>query len=179
MSTIYESRYASSPQAVKKYDTQELREEFLIENLMQTDKIVWVYTHYDRYMAGSVVPSSKALKLESIDPLKSENFLDRRELGAINIGGAGKITVDGTTYELNTKDALYIGKDAKEVTFESTDASNPAKFYMNSAPAHHSYQNKQINYTLVLQKRQMQELYIKCYFQELSKLVNYKWVLLN
>jgi len=95
-------------------------------------------------MAGSVVPIKGKLKLESIDPLKSENFLDRRELGAINIGGLGKITVDGTTYELNTKDGLYIGKDSKEVIFESVDDSNPAKFYLNSAPAHHAFPTKQV-----------------------------------
>ncbi|MFY0655019.1 MAG: 5-dehydro-4-deoxy-D-glucuronate isomerase [Cyclobacteriaceae bacterium] len=144
MKTSYETRYASSPQAVKKYDTQELRDEFLVGNLMKQDEIVLVYTHYDRYIAGSAVPLSP-LTLETIDPLKSENFLDRRELGAINVGGDGTITVDGTAYELTYKDALYIGMGAKEVVFESKDASRPAKFYLNSAPAHHAFPTKKVS----------------------------------
>lgn len=139
MSTSYEVRYASHPREVKKMDTQELREEFLIDNLMKPDEVVFVYSHYDRFITGSAVPVSKALKLETIDPLRMENFLDRRELGIINVGGDGVVTVDGTKYELTYKDALYVSKDSKDVTFESKDASKPAKFYMNSAPAHQAY----------------------------------------
>ncbi len=139
MSTTFETRYASSPKAVKKYNTEEIRNEFLIDNLMQEDKIVWVYTHYDRYIAGSAVPINSKLKLESIDPLKSKNFLDRRELGIINVGGIGSITVNGTVYSLSYKDALYIGKNTKEVFFESNDSKNPARFYLNSAPAHQAF----------------------------------------
>ena len=142
MSTTFETRYASSPKAVKQYDTQQLRDEFLIEDLLQQDKIKWVYTHYDRYMAGGAVPASKALALESIDPLKAECFSERREIGIINVGGKGMIKVDGESYTLNHKDALYIGKGSKSVTFESDDAQNPAKFYMNSAPAHKAYPTK-------------------------------------
>ncbi|AXT49906.1 5-dehydro-4-deoxy-D-glucuronate isomerase [Aquimarina sp. BL5] len=144
MSTIYETRYASNPKAVKHYDTKALRDEFLIKNLMQQDKIVWVYTHYDRYMAGSAVPVNKELKLETIDPIKSDNFTDRRELGVINVGGAGHVTVDGTTYALGYKDALYIGKDSKNVVFKSDVPNNPAKFYLNSAPAHRTFPTKPI-----------------------------------
>lgn len=139
MSTSYEVRYASHPREVKKMDTQELREEFLIDNLMKPNEVAFVYSHYDRFITGSAVPVSKALKLETIDPLRMENFLDRRELGIINVGGDGVVTVDGTKYELTYKDALYVGKDSKDVTFESKDASKPAKFYMNSAPAHQAY----------------------------------------
>ena len=142
MSTTFETRYASSPKAVKKYDTQQLRDEFLIEDLLQKDKIKWVYTHYDRNMAGGAVPTSGALKLEPIDPLKAEHFLDRREIGVINVGSNGKVSVDGKSYTLNFKDALYVGKGAKEVIFESKDTQNPAKFYMNSAPAHKAYPTK-------------------------------------
>lgn len=142
MSTTFETRYASSPKAVKEYDTQQLRDEFLIEDLLQQDKIKWVYTHYDRYMAGGAVPASGALVLESIDPLKAEHFSDRREIGIINVGGTGKVSVDGESYTINHKDALYIGKGAKEVIFESEDSQNPAKFYMNSAPAHKAYPTK-------------------------------------
>lgn len=141
MSTTFETRYASSPSAVKQYDTQELRDEFLIPDLMQPGKIKFVYTHYDRYMAGGAVPTSD-LKLKTIDPLKADFFLERRELGIINVGGDGSIVVEGETFKINHKDALYIGKGVKDVTFRSDDASNPAKFYMNSAPAHKSYPTK-------------------------------------
>ncbi|WP_271766502.1 5-dehydro-4-deoxy-D-glucuronate isomerase [Aquimarina algiphila] len=142
--TIYETRYANGPASVKHYDTKALRDEFLIHNLMQSDTIIWVYTHYDRYMAGSAVPIKKSLTLEAIDPLKAKNFLDRRELGAINVGGPGSINVDGTTYSLGYKDALYIGKDSKNVVFNSDDANNPARFYLNSAPAHHAFPTKSV-----------------------------------
>lgn len=136
--TKHSSRYASSPEAVKKYDTQQLREEFLIDDLMQEDEIVLVYSHYDRYIAGSAVPLSD-LRLETIDPLKAGYFLERREMGIINVGGSGSIVVDGVSHSLGFKDALYIGSGNKEVVFKSDDRKNPAKFYINSAPAHTNY----------------------------------------
>ncbi len=138
MSTTYESRYASSPKEVKKLNTQELREEFLIDNIMKPGEINLTYSHYDRYIAGSAVPTKKALKLEPIEPLKADYFLERRELGVINVGGSGIVTVDGTDYPLEYKDALYIGRGNKEVVFTSNNASKPSKFYINSAPAHRS-----------------------------------------
>ena len=137
--TNYSSRYASSPQAVKQYDTKQLRDEFLIDNLMQEDEITFTYSHYDRYITGSAVPVKKDLILETIDPLKSTYFLERREIGIINVGGNGFVVVEGDTYELGFKDALYIGSENKEVIFKSADAKNPAKFYINSAPAHTTY----------------------------------------
>jgi 4-deoxy-L-threo-5-hexosulose-uronate ketol-isomerase len=143
MSTSYETRYASSPQAVKHYDTAQLRSEFLIDNLMELGKINLTYSHYDRYIAGSAVPV-QPLTLEAIDPLKSSFFLERRELGIINVGGNGTVTADGVIYELGFKDALYIGSGIKEVVFKSEDANNPAKFYLNSAPAHTNYPNKKV-----------------------------------
>lgn len=136
--TKYSSRYASSPEAVKKYDTQELRNEFLIDDLMQEDEIVLTYSHYDRYIAGSAVPL-KDLTLESIDPLKAGYFLERREMGIINVGGKGTVLVEGVSFELAFKDALYIGSGNKEVIFKSDDPENPAKYYINSAPAHRTY----------------------------------------
>ncbi|GGD27192.1 5-dehydro-4-deoxy-D-glucuronate isomerase [Hyunsoonleella pacifica] len=144
MSTKYETRYASSPQAVKKYDTQELRDEFLIPDLMQGDNIKWVYTHYDRYMAGGAMPIAEALSLETIDPLKSEFFLERREMGIINAGGAGTVIADGEEFAMAHKDALYLGKGVKDVVFKSDDSNKPAKFYMNSAPAHTAYPTKHV-----------------------------------
>ncbi|UMB61849.1 5-dehydro-4-deoxy-D-glucuronate isomerase [Lutibacter sp. A80] len=138
MATTYESRYASSPEAVKKYDTTQLRNEFLVDNLMQEGEINLTYSHYDRYIVGSVVPI-EALKLDVIDPLKADYFLERRELGIINVGGSGTVSVEGVSYKLNFKDAIYVGRGNKEVIFKSDDNANPAKFYLNSAPAHKVY----------------------------------------
>ncbi len=143
MATNYETRYASSPEATKQLDTDGLRKEFLISNLMEKGKINLTYTHYDRYIAGGAVPD-KPLKLEAIDPLKAEYFLERRELGIINVGGSGSVEVDGTSYELDHKDALYVGQGAKKVIFKSKDSGKPAKFYLNSAPAHTSYPTKKV-----------------------------------
>ncbi len=143
MTTNYETRYASSPEATKQLDTDGLRKEFLISNLMEKGKINLTYTHYDRYIAGGAVPK-KPLKLEVIDPLKAEYFLERRELGIINVGGSGSVEVEGTTYELDHKDALYVGQGAKEVVFKSKDTKKPSMFYLNSAPAHTSYPTKKV-----------------------------------
>ena len=140
--TKSEFRYAHHPNDVKKYTTEELREHFLIPDLFVKDQVSLTYTMYDRYIAGGAFPVSKSLKLEAIDELKAENFLDRRELGVINVGGKGKITVDGDVYEIGHKEALYVGKGAKEVVFESTEEQ--PYFYINSAPAHHSYPTKKV-----------------------------------
>ncbi|SHJ94752.1 5-dehydro-4-deoxy-D-glucuronate isomerase [Epilithonimonas mollis] len=141
--TQSEFRYAHHPNDAKNYTTEKLREEFLINDLFQPNTIKLVYTMYDRLIVGGILPVDKALTLETIDELKAENFLDRREIGIINVGGKGKVTVDGTVYELNNKEALYIGKGNKEVTFENLDGEQ-AYFYINSAPAHHSYPTKKI-----------------------------------
>jgi 4-deoxy-L-threo-5-hexosulose-uronate ketol-isomerase len=144
MSINYESRYASSPEAVKQYDTTQLRNEFLIDNLMVIGKINLTYSHYDRYIAGSAVPTTP-LTLESIDPLKAQYFLERREIGIINVGSNGSVEVDGTSYSLSLKDALYIGKGAKNVIFKSDNVNNPAKFYINAAPAHTNFPTKKVS----------------------------------
>ncbi len=144
MSTTYQTRYASSPEAVKKYDTTALREEFLIDDLMTKGVITFTYSHYDRYIAGSAVPE-KPLKLETIDPLKAEYFLERREMGIINVGDNGSVEIDGETYAMGHKDALYIGMGAKEVVFKSDDPKKPAMFYLNSAPAHSSFPTKKVS----------------------------------
>ncbi|HAF76144.1 MAG TPA: 5-dehydro-4-deoxy-D-glucuronate isomerase [Maribacter sp.] len=144
MSTTYNTRYASSPEAVKKYDTTALRDEFLINDLMKEGEINFTYTHYDRYIAGSAVPKSN-LKLETIDPLKAAFFLERREMGIINVGDSGAVEVDGVSYSLGHKDALYIGMGAKDVIFKSDDPKKPAKFYINSAPAHTNFPTKKVS----------------------------------
>ncbi len=134
-----EIRYAASPTDVKSYDTARLRSEFHCANQMINGAITLVYSHYDRFVFGGIVPTDFVLKLPTYDQLKADYFLERREIGIINIAGPGKITVDGTTYALNSLDTLYIGKGSQEVLFESEDAANPSKFYVNSTPAHHSY----------------------------------------
>jgi len=145
MSNTFESRYAIGPNEYKTLDTKGLRENFLIEKLFFEDQVHFVYSHYDRYMAGGAFPVSKKIKLETIEPLlKEPYFLSRREIGIINVGGKGTIEVDGTVYEIDSKEALYIGKGAQEVYFESQDAQHPAKFYLNSTPAHHSYPTKKV-----------------------------------
>ena len=125
-----ELRTASSPRDVKTYDTQRLREEFLIDDLFRADDITLVYSHIDRIITGSAVPVKGTLALTAGEELRAQYFLERRELGVINIGGAGTITVDGKCYEIGHRDALYVGKGAKEVVFASVDAAKPAKFSM-------------------------------------------------
>jgi len=136
MSVIFEERFASHPMDVKKYDTTQLREHFLIEKIMEADKIHLVYSHYDRFISGGAVPSCGPLELKTIDPLKSEYFCDRREVGIINVGAKGIVIVDGTEYAIGFKEALYIGKGTKQIIFKSVDTINPARFYLNSTPAH-------------------------------------------
>lgn len=131
-------RYASHPEDARSYDTQKIREHFLIETLFTPNDFNLVYSMYDRYIVGGAMPVGQEIKLETIPYLKSENFLDRRELGIINVGGSGKVTVDGVVYNLDKKEALYVGMGAKEVLF-SSNGEQAALFYLNSAPAHTSY----------------------------------------
>ena len=130
---------ACHPDDVKHYDTERLRKSFLMERVMAADEINLTYTLYDRMIYGGVMPVNQVLRLETFNELKAEHFLDRRELGVINIGGNGVVTVDGVEYPLNFKEALYVGCGKKEVTFRSLDAACPAKFYVNSAPAYKEY----------------------------------------
>ena len=126
------------PEDFVKYSTQQIREKFLLDGLVKPGAIELAYTHYDRMVVGAAYPLDKALKLESFDQLKSENFLDRRELGIINIGLQGSVTVDGASYDMGKQDCLYIGKGAKEIIFEVSE-SGSAKFILFSCPAHTSY----------------------------------------
>lgn len=134
-----EIRTYSSPRDVKTYDTERLREEFLIEDLFKADEIKLVYSYIDRIITGSAVPVNKELKLTAGDELRAEYFLERREMGVINIGGDGIIMIDGKSYKVGYKDGMYIGKGAKDIVFKSADSINPAKFYINSTPAHMTY----------------------------------------
>ena len=134
-----ELRTASSPKDVKHYTTERLREEFLIQGLFAADEIKLVYSHIDRIITGTATPVGKKLELTAGDELRAEYFLQRRELGVINIGGAGKITIDGKVYEVAPREGMYVGMGARDISFESVDGTNPAKFYLNSAPAHTTY----------------------------------------
>ena len=142
--TDYTILRACHPDDVKHYDTNQLRSHFMMPKVMEQDKINLTYTLYDRLVYGGVVPVTKVVELETIDPLKSQYFLERRELGVINVGGDGIVNVDGKDYELHFKDALYVGRGNKKVTFRSKDASNPAKFYLNSTTAHTAYKTQLI-----------------------------------
>ena len=135
----YTVQTACHPQDVKHYDTERLREAFLMEKVMAPDEINVTYTLYDRLIYGGAMPVNKELKLETFDELKAEHFLDRRELGVINVGGDGVVTVDGKEYVMKFKEGLYVGCGKKVVTFKSLDPENPAKFYINSTPAYKEY----------------------------------------
>ena len=149
-------RYSTGPNDVKRYTTEELRKEFLIENLYVADSVVAVYSHVDRMVTLGCMPVSEAVSIDKgIDVCSNfgtHYFLERREIGIFNIGGAGKITVDGTVYELGYKDCLYITMDAKEVLFSSDDPEKPAKFYMVSAPAHRSYETRLLKLASAMQR---------------------------
>lgn len=133
-----ELRTAVSPKDVKHYTTAQLREEFLVQNLFVPGEIKTVYSHIDRIIIGAAVPT-KAITLTAGEEIRAEYFLQRRELGIINIGGKGTVAVDGTVYALENKDGMYIGMGSKDIVFDSEDPANPALFYFNSAPAHKSY----------------------------------------
>ena len=135
----YKVQTACHPNDVKHYDTERLRSSFLMEKVMSPDEINLTYTLYDRLIYGGAMPVNKVLVLETFDDLKAEHFLDRRELGVINTGGDGVVTVDGKEYPMTYKEALYVGCGKKEVTFRSVNPANPAKFYINSTPAYKEY----------------------------------------
>ena len=144
MTIHYQNKYAVGPNEAKTFTTEQLRENFLADNLFQNNKINLVYTHYERYIVGGVVPTNAAIALSTIDPLKAEYFLDRRELGIINIGQSGVVNVDGEAFTLHNKEALYVGAGNKVVTFSSVNEHEPARFYLNSAPAHKAYPTKKV-----------------------------------
>ena len=144
MKTNYEVRYAAHPEDAKSYDTARLRRDFLIERVFAADEVNMVYSMYDRMIVGGAMPVSEPLKLEAIDPVKAPYFLTRRELGIFNVGGAGVVKVGDKCFDLDYKEALYVGSGERDVVFESKDATNPAKFYFNSTTAHRNYPDKKV-----------------------------------
>lgn len=143
MNTQIITRYSSHPEDFKKYLTEEIRDKFLIENLFQADKIFGVYSMEDRLIVGGIHPVNKPLLLETVDQLKAENFLDRREIGIINVGAKTRIEVEGQSFDLDHKEALYVGKGTKEVIFHPSEEGD-TYLYFNSAPAHKNYPLKKI-----------------------------------
>lgn len=139
-------RYGAHPEDAKTYDTSRLRQEFLIQNLFVPGKVTMVYSHVDRMITGTAVPA-EPLALEGGKEMGSAFFLERRELGVINIGGPGTVTVDGKEYSMDKYDGLYVGMGSREIVFASTDSANPAKFYFNSAAAHKAYPTIKVGIT--------------------------------
>ena len=138
-------RQASHPEAAKGFDTAALRRHFLIESLFQPDEIALTYSHIDRLVVGGAMPLAKALELTAPKPIGTTSFMARRELGVVNIGGAGRVQADGAVHHLDTQEALYVAMDSGEVRFESVDAATPAKFYLISAPAHARHKTVKIS----------------------------------
>ncbi|NCC79090.1 MAG: 5-dehydro-4-deoxy-D-glucuronate isomerase [Clostridia bacterium] len=134
-----ETRYSTHPEDSKFYTTEEIRDHYLIEEVFVADEANFVYSHNDRIIAGGIMPVKGGVKLGAGKELGTEFFFQRREAGVINVGGAGKVKLDGEVFDMNPEDGLYIGMGTKDVEFMSVDGENPAKFYFNSAPAHHGY----------------------------------------
>jgi len=139
------TRYAIHPEDMKKYTTDELRNHFLVETIFEPGYVHLTYTHNDRMIFGGVTPAQNELTITLNKELGVEYFLERRELGIINIGGDGSVILDGEVYDMQKRDGLYVGKGTKEVIFRSENPENPAKFYINSTPAHHKYPTVKID----------------------------------
>ena len=144
MKTNYEIRYAAHPEDAKSYDTTRIRRDFLIEKIFVPNEVNMVYSMYDRMVVGGALPVGEVLTLEAIDPLKAPFFLTRREMGIYNVGGPGIVKAGDAEFELDYKEALYLGSGDRVVTFESKDAAHPAKFYFNSLTAHRNYPDRKV-----------------------------------
>lgn len=148
----FETRYAHSPDDIRYYSTAQLRKEFLVEDIFVAGQICLTYTHNDRQIFGGVTPTETPLEIKLSTELGVNYFLERREMGVINIGGEGKITIEGSTELMKKQDGYYIGKGTKSVMFESLNSNNPAKFYVVSVPAHHQYPNVKLSIENIIPK---------------------------
>lgn len=144
MKQTFETRYAHAPADIARYTTEDMRREFLVEEVFEPNAIHLTYTHNDRLIFGGVMPTTEPAEIKLSDELGVAYFLERRELGVINIGGPGFISIDGEREPMKNQDGYYIGKETQSVIFESVDPAAPAKFYIASAPAHHKYPNVKI-----------------------------------
>lgn len=142
---MLEVRYANNPDDIKRYTTDELRQQFLVEKIFEKGRVLLNYTYADRMIFGGIMPAGKSLTIELSKELGVEYFLERREMGMINIGGKGKVILDDTTYDIEQFDGLYVGKETQKVEFISDDPAIPAKFYINSVPAHHIFPTVKID----------------------------------
>ncbi|HAP4891813.1 TPA: 5-dehydro-4-deoxy-D-glucuronate isomerase [Enterococcus faecalis] len=140
-----DTRYTHSPKDISHYSTEELRKEFLVEKVFVPNEVSLTYTHNDRMIFGGVTPTTESLEIILNKELGVDYFLERRELGVINIGGPGFIEIDGRKEAMKKQDGYYVGKETRQVIFSSEDAADPAKFYISSAPAHHKYPNVKIS----------------------------------
>lgn len=144
-----EKRYATHPDHAKTFGTEELRQHYLIEELFVLGQTKLVYSMEDRTVIGGATPTEKAITLEADEEIKANYFLERRELGIINVGNSGKVVIDGQEFLMDNKDCLYVGKGNKEVLFSSDVASEPAKFYLFSAPAHKEYPIQKVSFNSI------------------------------
>jgi len=144
MKTNIEVRYSAHPDDVKHWDTDRLRREHLVGSLFRDNSVTMVYTLYDRMIAGGAKPVGEELELEPIDEVKASFFLHRRELGIFNVGGKGRVRAGESTFDLDFKEALYLGSGDREIFFESIDKEHPALFYFNSTPAHRNYPDRKV-----------------------------------
>ncbi|WP_303974835.1 5-dehydro-4-deoxy-D-glucuronate isomerase [Streptococcus merionis] len=145
MQTKFDNRYTHSPEDIRHYSTEQLRKEFLVEEVFKPGEIKLTYTHNDRMIFGGVTPTTEPLEIVFDKALGVEYFLERRELGVINIGGEGIIEIDGQADTMKKQDGYYIGKETRHVVFSSKNPKKPAKFYISSVPAHHKYPNVKIS----------------------------------
>jgi len=145
MSIKVTNRYAVGRGEYSRFTMEEIADNFLVANLFQPDHIELVYTHYDRFIVGGAMPVRETLSLGTVDELRAEYFLERRELGVINVGGPGKVVLDDGDFELAHKEAVYVGRGNRKIEFSSVDRQNPAKFYFNSAGAHQAYPTRKIS----------------------------------
>jgi len=145
-----ETRYANHPDDSKKYDTSELRKRYLQEDIFEKDQINLTYSHIDRIIFGGAMPVGEKLQLNAADELRADYFLQRREMGVINVGGLGTIILDGKEYRLDKYEGIYIGKGTKAITFVSSNKNIPAKFYINCVPAHKTYPTVKIDRSMAV-----------------------------
>ena len=157
MKTTIEERWGTHPNDVKRYDTAQLRKEFLVEKLFDANSVGMVYSHNDRLIIGGVLPIDEALTLETVDLIRSKYFCERRELGIVCIENEGLVTVDGRQFDMAYKDALYVGRGSKDIIFKSKDSLRPARFYFASAPAHTAYPTAPVTQEM----RRVRELGVK------------------
>lgn len=139
-----EIRFQNSPKETSTMNTQQLRDNFHVPGLMKDDQLQLVYSHYDRVILGGAKPVNSTITLANHPELRADYFLERREIGIINVGGEGTVIADGTTFQLNKLDCLYLGKGTKDVAFKSNNPTQPASYFLLSAPAHHKYENRKL-----------------------------------